>query len=77
MFKLIQKWGQCMAKKPKGVARRLRHELPSVELIPVKVEKDDATMRRQEVIDMVAKMVLLGTKLGRPSLRDEDIKDAA
>ena len=46
-------------------------------LIPVIDESLNSKNRTEEVQDLLVKMILLSRKRGRPSMKDEDIENAA
>jgi len=55
---------------------RTKTEL-EVELIAVIDESTDSQRRTEEVRELVIKMILLGRKKGRPSVREQEFDDAA
>ena len=65
--KFIQKWSHYMAKILKSRGQPRTFELPRVDLIAVPLEESSDPMRDKEIRDLLAKMILLAHKRGRPS----------
>lgn len=66
-----------MAKALARVGVKSKYDIPRVELIPVQGKFDSDPLRIREIQDLVAKIVLLGSKRGRPCKTEEGVKDAA
>ena len=66
-----------MAKLHRLKAKGPLRDLPRLELIPVAEEINSDPLRIKEIHDLVAQVVLLGQKLGRPSKKEEIDQNAA
>ena len=53
------------------------YELPNIILKPAPNDSNSDPLRQSEITELLSKIILLGRKRGRPSKKEEDIKDAA
>ena len=75
--KFIQKVWDCMTLKKSNKARVIDIGQTCVQLVSVKINKDEDYLRIQEIHHLVNKIILLGKKRGRPTKKDQEIEDAA
>jgi len=67
-FKFIQKWSAQMAKAKKAVEHlRRKKEQPVVTIKPLLIDSDIGEKKVDELLCLVAKVIELGRKKGRPS----------
>lgn len=72
------KWSIKMAKRVKAAVVQQFKTLPRVHLIPVPPSSSLDPLRLKEISDLVARIVLHGSKRGRPSKQPEEgYQDAA
>ena len=73
MLKALQQWSTRMARILKNGLRRLKNELPRVELISIIEDSVAANMRREEIQQILARLHVVSHKRGRPRIeRDEE-----
>jgi hypothetical protein len=77
LIKYLRIWWCNLAKVRRVKANRALGELPRTELIPVIEMMDSNPIRYKEIHDLVAQIVLLGQKRGRPSKQEEEDQNAA
>jgi len=75
--KFVQYWSTLMANKVTPFGSRKNPELPKIEWFPVGDTAVNEPLRDKEIHDLVAQIVLLGKKRGRPSKPEEADQDAA
>lgn len=67
-----------MAKRIAALSSAAKRAIPRVELIPASVSADQDPLRRKDLDDLIAQIVLLGRRKGRcKPQRDEEERDAA
>ena len=77
MLKAFQKWSTRMARILKNGIRRLKNELPRVELISVMEDSVAATVRRTEIQQILARLHVNSHKRGRPRVNTDEESNAA
>jgi hypothetical protein len=66
-----------MAKKTGNDSKLKTKPLPKITFIPTTDESALCPLRIKEIKDLVAEMIILGTKRGRPSHHQEELKNVA
>lgn len=66
-----------MAKQNKKDTKLKTRPLPKITFVPTTDESALCPLRIKEIKDLVAEMIILGTKRGRPSQEQEELKDVA
>jgi hypothetical protein len=75
--KLFQLWSTVMAKKTGSNSKKQNRPLPQIFIEPTNDETASCPLRIKEIQDLVAEIIILGTKRGRPSRSEEELKDVA
>jgi len=75
--KFIPQWIIIMVKKVVKPGNGKVYELPNIILKPAPNDSNSDPLRQSEITELLSKIILLGRKRGRPSKKEEDIKDAA
>lgn len=66
-----------MAKKTGSNSKKQNRPLPQIFFEPTNDETASCPLRIKEIQDLVAEIIILGTKRGRPSRSEEELKDVA
>lgn len=77
LVRVLQIWSLSMAKRLSSRAIKCMDQLPPIQLIPISSVEGTDILRVKEIEDIVAQIVLIGQKRGRPSRKEEETKDAA
>lgn len=75
--KLFQLWSSIMAKKIGSNSKSETEILPKITFAPTTNESAMCPLRIKEIHDLVAEIIILGVKRGRPSHSQEELKDVA
>lgn len=75
--KLFQLWSHLMAKKDGRNSNKKDKQLPTVTIAPTNDEAALCPLRINEIQDLIAEIIILGKKRGRPSSHQEEFKDVA
>lgn len=76
--KFIQKWSAQMANAKQAIDHLRKHKEIKVKLIPVYTSADEFQDKKDEVQNLLSKILINAHKRGRPSkFDDEEVKYAA
>jgi len=75
--KFFQLWSSIMAKKTGSISKKSNEQLPKIFIVPTDNASASCPLRIREIQDLVAEIIILGSKRGRPSSRTEELKDVA
>lgn len=75
--KLIQTWSATMAKIIKAVEHLRNRKEIKVELIPVYMSDADFQDKKEEIQNLISRIVISTHKRGRPSKNELEVKDHA
>lgn len=75
--KFFQLWSFIMAKVTRQKIQKDQSLLPKIFIEPTTNEEALSASRIKEIQDLVAEIIILGLKRGRPARKDEELKDVA
>lgn len=75
--KIFQIWRSNMVKKIESDSKSEDKPLLRIIIEPTTDESALCPLRIKEIKDLVAEMIILGMKRGRPSKKEEELKDVA
>jgi hypothetical protein len=73
----FQLWRTIMAKKIGSNSKKQNETLLKIIIAPTDDESSACPLRIKEIQDLVAEIIILGIKRGRPSKKNEELKDVA
>ena len=75
--KFFQLWSFIMAKKNGSNSKKQTEKLPKLIIAPTNNESASCPMRIKEIQDLVAEIIILGVKRGRPVKSEGELEDVA
>jgi len=74
---LFQLWSRLMATKDGKNSKNKEKQLPNITIAPTNNEAALCPLRINEIQDLIAEIIILGKKRGRPSSHQEEFKYVA
>lgn len=75
--KFFQIWSFIMAKKNGSNSKKENKPLSKVFIAPTNNESASCPLRIKEIQDLVAEIIVLGVKRGRPAKDERELEDVA